>query len=234
MRLDQYVVEKGYFKTRSKALEAIKQKQVLVDGIPQKPSFQIKGNVEITLLNVNKYVSRAALKLKKAIEEFKIDFSGKVVLDVGASTGGFTEVALEYGAKTVYAVDVGTSQLDEILQLNEKVISYEQTNILKVTESYFTKGNPDVIVMDVSFVSIKQIIPYIKQFTTEMVVLIKPQFESGGKHLYKGIIRDKNVRKHIVDDVLSFLKEEGLNIIGVVESPIKGKEGNIEYITYMK
>ncbi len=234
MRLDQYVVSEGYFKTRSKALEAIKQKQVLVNGVHQKPSFQITEDVEITLLNVNKYVSRAALKLEKAIKEFNIDFSEKVVLDVGASTGGFTEVALEYGAKTVYAIDVGTSQLDKTLRNNDKVISYEKTNILNVTNDFFIRETPDLIVMDVSFVSIKQIIPYIKQFSNEMIVLIKPQFESGGKHLYRGIIRDKNIRKLIVDDVVSFLKDEGLNIIGLIESPIKGKEGNIEYITYMK
>lgn len=234
MRLDQYLVKEGFFKTRSKALEALKTKKVLVDGKYQKPSFKVETAVSIELLDVNPYVSRAALKLKKAIEKFKIDFTDKIVLDVGASTGGFTEVSLEEGASTVYAVDVGTLQLDESLKTNEKVISYENTNILEVTNNHFINGMPSIIVMDVSFVSIKNIIPHIKSFTSEMVILIKPQFESGGKYLHKGVIKDKKIREQIVEDVKEFLKEEGLTIVGVTESPIKGKEGNVEYITYIK
>jgi len=235
MRLDQLLVQNGMFKSRSKAIEAIQNKSISVNGVVRKASYKCDGTETIEIIGfVNPYVSRAALKLEQAIKEYDIDFSNRTVLDVGASTGGFTEVSLKYGAKTVYAVDVGTLQLVEELKSNPKVISYENTNILTVNETHFTEGKPNIIVMDVSFVSIKKIIPYIKQFADEMVVLIKPQFESEGKYLHNGVIREEKIRVKILNDVLLYLKEQGLSVKGTVQSPIKGKEGNIEYIAYIK
>ena len=235
MRLDQYLVEIGMFDSRSKAQAAIKSKAISVDGKIRKSSFDCSGNEIIEKVGfTNPYVSRSGLKLDKAIKDFSIDMKDKIILDVGSSTGGFTEVSLLNGAKTVYSVDVGSNQMVDSVKKNNRVILYENTNILDVDETFFNSGSPDMIVMDVSFVSITKIIPHIKKFTRNMVVLIKPQFESKGKHLHKGVIKDKNIRKEILDDVLEFLKTEELVVKEVIESPIQGKEGNIEYIAYIE
>lgn len=235
MRLDLYLVDSGYFSSRAKAQEALKGKAITVDGVIRKASFQVEGTEEILIIkDVNPYVSRGGLKLKHALDKAKIDFTEKVVLDVGASTGGFTEVSLEYGANHVYAVDVGTLQLDDLLRNDERVTSYENTNVLDINESHFINGTPDWIVMDVSFVSIKKILPHIKQFTSNMIVLIKPQFESEGKYLHKGVIRSKKDREQVLENTLDYIKSIGLKVNQVFTSPITGKEGNIEYIAYIE
>ena len=234
MRLDQYLVQEGFFKSRSKAQEALKNKAVTIDGVIRKASFDVKDevNVEITGF-VNPYVSRSGLKLEKAIKDFNIDFKDKVVLDVGAATGGFTEVSLKYGASMVYAVDVGKFQLVDKIKDDERVISYESTNILDVDETHFTAGAPDIIVMDVSFVSITKILPKIKKFADKVVVLIKPQFESNGNFLHNGVIRDQKLVDVVVASVQKFIRNEGFKVKGITKSPIKGKEGNTEYIAYL-
>ena len=234
MRLDQYLVQEGIFKSRSKAQEALKNKAVTVDGVIRKASFDVSDipNIEITGF-VNPYVSRSGLKLEKAIVDFKIDFKDKIVLDVGAATGGFTEVSLKYGAKKVYAVDVGKLQLVDKLKDDERVISYESTNILDVDDTFFTEGAPNLIVMDVSFVSITKILPSIKGFADKIVVLIKPQFESNGKFLHNGVIRDQKLVEVVVASVQKFIRDEGFTVKGITKSPIKGKEGNTEYVAYL-
>lgn len=235
MRLDQYLVQEEIFKSRSKAQEALKNKAITVNGIVRKASFDVTGDEEILVVGfVNPYVSRSGLKLEKAIKDFDINFKDRIVLDVGAATGGFTEVSLKYGAKYVYAVDVGKLQLVPKLVEDVRVKSLESTNILSVDDSYFTEGKPDLVVMDVSFVSITKILPHIKQFADEFVVLIKPQFESGGKFLHNGVIRDRALVDSVVYRVKEFIKENGFTIVGTTESPIKGKDGNTEFVTYLK
>ena len=235
MRLDQYLVTSGLFQTRSKAQEALKNKAITVNGVVRKASFQVEGTEEILIVkDVNPYVSRGGLKLKHALDNLGLRLNNEIVLDVGASTGGFTEVALEYGASHVYAVDVGTLQLDESIRSNKRVTSYENTNILSVDESYFKSGNPTFIVMDVSFVSIKKILPHIKGIADRMIVLIKPQFESEGKYLQKGVIKSGKHRELVLNNTLDYIKSIGLEVQELYTSPIQGKEGNIEYIVYIK
>lgn len=235
MRLDLYLVDSGLFQSRAKAQEALKNKAITVDGVVRKASFQVEGTEEILIVkDVNPYVSRGGLKLQHALNSLDIHFKDKIVLDVGASTGGFTEVSLEYGAKHVYSVDVGTLQLDERLKQDERVTSYENLNILDLKEEHFVHGSPDWIVMDVSFVSIKKIIPFIKKFTSQMIILIKPQFESEGKFLHKGVIKNKNDREFVLKQVINFIENEELKVQKVLTSPIKGKEGNVEYIAFIE
>lgn len=153
-------------------------------------------------------------------------------MDVGASTGGFTSVALEYGAKLVYAVDVGTKQLHSSLQNHSKVISMEQTNILDV--DFKTLEIIDFVVMDVSFVSVKKILPTLFKQTKELIVLIKPQFETGGKHLTKGVVKNQKVIKDVLDDMKNFVKSYQKEIVILEKSITKGKEGNQEFLAYIK
>jgi len=194
-RLDLRLLELNEFSSRNKAQEAIKAKIVYVNGQLAKSSLKVTEDDLIEIRGViNPFVSRAGLKLQKAVEEFKIDFKDQIVLDVGASTGGFTDCSLKNGAKLVYSVDVGTDQLSPDLLDNKKVISYEQTNILEVDESFFPKGEPTIIVIDVSFVSLRKIIPYLSKFDTEIIALIKPQFESEVKYYRNGNIRYKRAR----------------------------------------
>ncbi|XMB87259.1 TlyA family RNA methyltransferase [Mycoplasmatota bacterium WC44] len=233
-RLDIILVEKGHFSSRNKAQEAIKDGCVFVNGKLAKASLKVALEDDIKVSdNINPYVSRAGLKLSHALKEFNISLNDKIVLDVGASTGGFTEVALESGAKYVYSVDVGTMQLSEKLKNNDKVISYEKTNILDVDNLYFTKGNPDFIVIDVSFVSIKKIIPHLLGFNENIITLIKPQFETGGKYLRNGVIRDKNIHEKVLNELFYFFEDVGLNVTNLTFSPIKGKEGNVEFLVYL-
>ena len=232
MRLDLYLVLKGYFKTRSRAQQEIKENHVLVNGKTQKSSFDVEDDANIEIINPIPYVSRGGLKLEKAIKVFNLDFSDKIVLDIGASTGGFTDCALKFGAKKVYAVDVGSNQLDPILRKNPKVISMENTNILDTNIS----DNIDYLVMDVSFVSIEHLIPSIKKYlndSNKLVCLIKPQFEAGTM-FKKGVIKDKKIHFEILNKVKSYLESNDLYINQLDFSPIKGGSGNIEFISIIE
>lgn len=228
MRFDKYLVENNYFTSRTRAQNEIKEGNVYVsDKQITNPSFDYKDG-EIKIVNPLKYVSRGGLKLEGAIKAFSLDFKDKTVLDIGASTGGFTDCALQHGAKRVYAVDVGSLQLSEILKNDPRVISMENTNILdtNITDQI------DYIVMDVSFVSIKHLIPALKKYLTnsnQLVCLIKPQFEAG-KMINKGIIKDSATHVKILREVYQYLNEEGLYINKLSYSPIKGGSGNIEYL----
>ncbi|XMB66517.1 TlyA family RNA methyltransferase [Mycoplasmatota bacterium zrk1] len=232
-RLDNMLVELNKFSSRNKAQEAIKSGLVLVNGIKAKSSLKVDEHDSIEIIgNVNPFVSRAGLKLQRAIDEFELDFNDQIVLDVGASTGGFTDCSLKNGAILVYAIDVGRDQLVDKIKRHSKVISYEKTNILDVDNSYFVKGNPNFIVVDVSFVSLRKIIPYLCNFNTEMVVLIKPQFESNGKHLKNGVIKDKKIHIKILKDLINYFELLGLKVSGLTHSPITGKEGNHEFLVH--
>jgi len=232
MRLDLYLVENGYFKTRSRAQNEIKQGHVLVNNKIVKPSFDVSENDSIKVTDIIPYVSRGGLKLEKAIKVFNLDFNDKVVLDIGASTGGFTDCALQHGAKKVYAVDVGSNQLDESLKNDRRVISYENTNILDTD----IKEKIDYLVMDVSFVSILHLVDAIKKYlndSNKLICLIKPEFESYGLNK-KGVIKDNKTHIEILNNVYRGLVSNGLFINQIDYSPIKGGSGNIEFISVIE
>ena len=230
-RLDVELVSRNLFASREKASQAIKKGIISVDGkIVDKASFQVSETNKIEVLEVMlKYVSWGGMKLERAIEYFNLDFKDKVVLDIGASTGGFTDCALQYGAKEVYAVDVGTMQLADKLRTDFRVHSYEQTNIC----DFEADVKFDFLVMDVSFVSITKIIPSLLKFLNEdnhLICLFKPQFEVGKIKMKNGVIKDEKIHKEVVVNLINFIKEMGLYVNDLTYSTQKGKSGNIEYL----
>lgn len=236
MRLDVYLVEKGLFSTRNKAQSAIKDNAISINGkIVSKPNFDVSEFDEVTILKEsNPYVSRGGFKLEKAIKEFNLDFKDKVILDIGSSTGGFTDCSLKHGAKLVYSVDVGTDQLDKSLLGRDDVVVYEQTNILDV---YELPHHIDFMVMDVSFVSIEVILPAVDRFlddTNGFVCLIKPQFEVGKVHMKNGIVKDRNTHIKVIENVRDVLKQYNMGILKLIPSPILGGSGNKEFLAYIK
>ena len=221
----------------SKMYGLTRAKAVLVDGkVCCKPSFLVDENC-IELVSKERYVSRGAYKLLGAIEDFKLDFTDKVVLDIGASTGGFTQVALLHGALKVYAVDVGEGQLDKTLLASEKVVNIEKTDFRDITLSQV--ADTDLIIGDISFISLTKILPKIKSLfgnEKEVVLLFKPQYECG-KQLArkgKGIIKDKKVHIFLLNEFLNFCKDLGFTVVDISPSSIKGKSGNIEYLIHFK
>lgn len=235
-RLDIELVERGIIKTRSKAQELIKNGNVKCDDkIILKPSFEVNDLTKIELLNTDslKYVSRAGLKLEKALQVFDIDLNNKIVMDIGSSTGGFTDCALQNGAKKIIAVDVGTNVMDENLRKNPKIDLHEQTNIKDLPSEYFK--NLDYIVIDVSFISLSKIFEkiYSEKITVDIIALIKPQFECGKKiaDKFKGIITDKKIHKQVIENVILTANSFGFYIQALDISPLKGGDGNTEYIS---
>ncbi len=240
MRLDVYLVENGYFQSRSKAQASINAGLVLLNGAKaEKPSLNIEGDEEITVLARDRYVSRAGEKLEKALDEFKIDPQGMVALDIGASTGGFTDCLLQRGAKYVYALDVGKAQLADKLREDERVSVIEGFNARYAKKSDFDK-NIDIIVMDVSFISqtlIYEACSDILDCGKFMVTLVKPQFEAGKQNIGKGgIVHDKNgsIIKTILEKLDFCGKQFNFERIGFTESPIEGGDGNKEYLALFK
>ncbi len=230
MRIDQYLVANNYYESRNKAQDAISKGAIKVNGIiAKKPSMDIldTDTIEIVFESME-YVSRGGYKLKKAIEEFNLDFKDSIVLDIGSSTGGFTDCALQHGASLVYAVDVGSNQLHNTLRKDSRVISIENMNILEFnTDVHF-----NYLVMDVSFVSISHILPAILRYlddTNILVCLIKPQFEAG-KMIGKGVIKNPKIHLEVISNVNRYLNEAGLYINQITVSPIKGGSGNTEFI----
>lgn len=230
MRLDIYLVENKFFDSREKASFAIKKGAITMnDKVVTKPSAIVNNEIVKVISIVNPYVSRGGFKLEAAIKYFNLNFNNKSVLDIGASTGGFTDVCLQNNAKKVVTVDVGSNQLHDSIKLNPKVESYENTNIL----DFETKENFDFLVMDVSFVSIKLIIPNLLKFLNDsnyLVALIKPQYEFGKVKIKNGIVKDKKIHESVIVDVISYIKELGLNVLNLINSPITGKMGNKEYL----
>ncbi len=236
-RLDILLVREGFFETREKAKRAIMAGVIVVDDkridkagtlVKEDSVIRIKGE---TL----KYVSRGGLKLEKAIDVFKLDFENKIVLDVGASTGGFTDCAIQNGAKYVYSVDVGTNQLDWKLRNNEKVKSLENMHIKNLTDDDLGNQKVDYIVIDVSFISLTKVLLYLPKFLNnngKIIALIKPQFEVGRENIDKGGIV-KDTQKHImaINQVIESANENGLCIKAIDLSPIAGTKGNKEYIS---
>ena len=233
-RLDIFLTEKGFFDSRNKASEAIKSRNIKINGkIVTKPSFLVDDTPHIEIFQENSYVSRAGNKLKEFLKENSINIKNKICLDIGSSTGGFCEVLLEYGAKEVYAVDVGSKQLHPKLKKDKRVKSFENCDI----RDFQSDKKFDIITCDVSFVGISYILPKIKELSNDkIIILFKPQFEVGKdvKRDKKGVIKDKDAINRVLVRFESVLVNEGLKLIKKEISKIKGKEGNEEYFFYIK
>ena len=235
IRLDFLVSKKGNF-SRSKAQVLIREGKVEVeDRVITKPAFVVNENTNIVINLEDNYVSRGAFKLKKALEVFDVSINDKIALDMGASTGGFTQIALEKGAKKVYAVDVGKGELDESLARHPKVINLEGTDIRLLTKEMVEETQ--IVVGDLSFISLKHILPKINALfgNIECILLFKPQFECGKEIARKsrGVIKDKNVHKKLLQDFLKEINGYDFIISNLTFSPIKGKSGNVEYLLHI-
>lgn len=239
-RLDVLLVQQGFFETRERAKRAIMAGVVIVDNKKiEKAGTAIKWTDELPEIRIKgevlKYASRGGLKLEKAIKIWNLDFSGKKILDVGASTGGFTDCALQHGAAFAYSMDVGTNQLDWKLRKHEQVKSIEGTHIKDLTLEEIDNSEIDFIVMDVSFISITKVIPHLIKFMnedTKLMALIKPQFEVGRENIEKGgIVKDPKKHKMAIDMVVESAAEHGMKLHQLDFSPITGGKGNIEYIS---
>ena len=240
-RLDLILVERELFETREKAKREIMAGNVIVnEQVVTKAGTMLKDNDElnIRIKDKLKYVSRGGLKLEKAIKAWDLDFSDKLVLDIGASTGGFTDCALQNGARRVYSVDVGKNQLDWKLRNDEKVVSLEEMHIKDLKEEDIENKKVDFIVIDVSFISLTKVIPYFKKFLVQsgkIVMLVKPQFEVGREKIGRnGVVENEEYHNEAIKKIISFSKEEGYELIGVEDSPIKGAKGNKEFLMLIK
>jgi 23S rRNA (cytidine1920-2'-O)/16S rRNA (cytidine1409-2'-O)-methyltransferase len=232
-RIDRLLVERGLFESRTKAQAAIEAGLVTVDGrMVAKASEEIPADAKLHASAVHPYVSRGGVKLAAALDQFHVDPKGRVCLDVGASTGGFTQVLLERGASRVYAVDVGHGQLHESLRARHEIVSLEDTDIRTLSTAKFSEL-PDLVTVDVSFISLKLVLPPALAFakpTAQLVALIKPQFEAGRGTLKKGIVRDPAVHAVVCDDIAEFIASLGWRVLGILPSPIEGGDGNAEFL----
>ncbi len=253
VRLDNLLVEKGLVESREKAKALILEGNVLVNEIKaDKPGTFINPDASLKVLHKMPYVSRGGLKLEAPLKNFKIDANDKIAMDVGASTGGFTDCLLQHGAKKVYAVDVGYGQLDWKLRNDQRVILLEKTNIRYLDEAVrdqgsgirgqeledLIKNNIDIATVDVSFISLLKVIPKITEFLKkdgEIIALIKPQFEVGRKDVGKGgVVKDESKRLEVIEKISKEADNMGLEVKGVIKSPLVGPKGNIEYFIYLK
>lgn len=238
-RLDLLLVQRDYFQSRERARSAIMAGTVFINNQKEdKPGNRFNIDSEIFIKeNVNPYVSRGGLKLEKAVNAFEIKLEGMVAIDIGASTGGFTDCMLKNGAIKVFAIDVGYGQLAWELRNDERVVCMERTNIRYVTPDQLDTL-ADFASIDVSFISLKKVLPAAYKLldeTGEIVCLIKPQFEAGrekvGKH---GVVREAKTHIEVIKDICSFVLQNEFIILGLTHSPIKGPEGNIEYLLYIR
>lgn len=239
IRLDQLVFDLGLAESRERAKTTVMSGLVFVNGQrADKPGMQVSPDVNVEVKGTAlPYVSRGGLKLEKALKVFPIDVNGKVCIDCGASTGGFTDVLLKNGAAKVYSVDVGYGQLAWSLRNDERVVNMERTNIRYISSEQIPEPL-DICVMDLSFISVKLVLPAVCALLNDdaqLVCLIKPQFEAGREEVgKKGVVRDKAVHLSVIESVLSFAPTVGMTVMGLDFSPIKGPEGNREYLCYMK
>ncbi len=237
-RLDQLVFDLGYTESRERAKTTIMSGLVFVNGQRvDKPGTAVNPEAKIEVHGAAlPFVSRGGFKLDKALKVFPVDPAGKICLDCGASTGGFTDVLLQHGAKKVYAVDVGYGQLAWKLRTDERVVNLERTNLRYITQEQIPEPI-QLAVMDVSFISIRLVIPAVKPLLApgaDFICLIKPQFEAGREEVgKKGVVRDADVHERVIRSILEFVPGEGLSAVGLDYSPIKGPEGNIEYICHL-
>ncbi|MDK2823243.1 MAG: rRNA (cytidine1920-2-O)/16S rRNA (cytidine1409-2-O)-methyltransferase [Clostridia bacterium] len=238
MRLDVAMVKQGLVNSREKAKALIMAGQVMVDGKRvDKAGTSVELSSKIKIYGpILPYVSRGGLKLEKALNFFPINLMNKVVADIGASTGGFTDCALQNGAQKVYAIDVGYGQLDWKLRTDSRVINMERTNARYLTPSDLGE-QVDFVTIDVAFISLDKILPVIKTILKkdgEVVALIKPQFEAGKEKVgKKGVVKDPDVHWEVIKKVLDLSKGLGFGIKGLTYSPVKGPEGNVEYLLWL-
>lgn len=238
-RLDVRLAEEGHYPSREKARVAVMAGLIFVDGErSDKPGTMVKpeSNIEIRGSSLI-YVSRGGLKLEKAIKSFGLDLNNRVVLDVGASTGGFTDCALRHGARLVYAVDVGYGQLAWQLRNDNRVVVLERTNIRYLTKESLPEI-PDFATIDVAFISLSKVLPRVGELLAEEaegVALVKPQFEAGREKVgKKGVVRDPAVHVQVLDNVTALIAGLGWLVGGLDYSPVTGPEGNIEFLIYFK
>lgn len=232
-RLDQYLVAQGIISTRSQAESFIRLGSVTVNGEKmQRPAYNVLSTDTVKLTATERYVSRAGLKLASVAATLGVDFTDKVVLDVGSSTGGFTDYALRHRAKKVFAVDVGTDQLHPSLRGDARIVLHEKTDIRD-----FTPGEQvDIVVIDVSFVSLREILPHIGTISgkqTQIVAMVKPQFEAGKSQINKGVIKNDSVRRQVLKDFESWAKESFV-IVDKADSEVAGAKGNRERFYLLK
>lgn len=238
IRLDQRLTELQLVPSRSQAESYIKLGQVTVDGkTVTKPGFLVSEDSTVKLLVSEQYVSRAALKLSSVAKALKLDFGGKTVLDVGSSTGGFTEYALRHGAIKVFAVELGTDQMHPLLRTDPRIELHEKTDILAVQPAHKAKAGqvsvpqPDMVVADVSFISLRKLLPHIATLCskqTELVMMVKPQFEAAESNLkHKGVIKNDRVRRDILKDFEAWAQQSFI-IIDKADSEVSGSKGNKE------
>lgn len=235
-RLDIFLFLCGKAKSREQAKSLISEGTVTVNGVKiTKPAFKVSESDEIAVLSSPKYVGRGGLKLEKALKVFNINAENKICLDVGASTGGFTDCMLQNGAEKVYALDVGHDQLDIKLKNDPRVKNLEGTHIKNLSEDMLDGNSPELVSVDVSFISLEKVLPYIVPFMsekTDLVCLFKPQFEVGKTN--KGIVRREKEMVSALKKFILFLPDFGLGVKGLDFSPIKGGDGNTEFLLYLK
>jgi 23S rRNA (cytidine1920-2'-O)/16S rRNA (cytidine1409-2'-O)-methyltransferase len=234
LRLDIELTARGMTTTRSQSESWIKMGKVSVDGkVITKPGHFVRPDSVITMTNEAQYVSRAGLKLASVAEVLKLDFRGKTVLDVGSSTGGFTDYSLRHGATKVYAVDVGTDQLHPSLRRHPQIELHEKTDI----RDFYLKDKPDIIVIDVSFISLRDVLPHLHEYlsdaNTQIVAMVKPQFEAGKDQTNKGIIKNDAMRRQILKDFEQWSKSLFV-IVDKRDSDVAGAKGNQERFYLLK
>jgi 23S rRNA (cytidine1920-2'-O)/16S rRNA (cytidine1409-2'-O)-methyltransferase len=238
VRLDQLVVEKGLAPSRERARALILAGQVSVGGQPQtKAGTQVDADADVALIVPDHpYVGRGGVKLAHALDTFGIDVNGRAALDIGASTGGFTDVLLKRGATRVVALDVGHGQIDWTLRNDPRVVVIEHFNARHLALSNLP-GPVDVVTIDVSFISLRQILPVVPPLLrpgADVIALVKPQFEAGRGEIRKGIIRDEAVQTRVVEEVSAAAREVGLNAVASTPSPITGAKGNVEFLLHLR
>jgi 23S rRNA (cytidine1920-2'-O)/16S rRNA (cytidine1409-2'-O)-methyltransferase len=231
-RADLLLVERGLFESRARAQAAIEAGNVIANGkIIARPSETVPEDASIQAEPAHPWVSRGGVKLSAALDQYPIDIENHVCVDVGASTGGFTEVLLANGASLVYAVDVGREQLHQSLHGHAKIVSMEETDIRSLAGNRL-EIRPDIVVIDVSFISLKQVLPAVLPLAASpmhLLALIKPQFEAGREHAKKGIVRDADIHRTVCDDIAAFAQSLGCTDIKVFPSSITGGDGNAEF-----
>lgn len=239
-RLDVLLVERGLAETREKAKRSIMAGLVYTNEERlDKPGEKVKVDIPLMIKgNALPYVSRGGLKLEKALKVFDVSVKDKIMLDIGASTGGFTDCALQNGAKMTYALDVGYNQLAWKLRQDERVVVMERTNFRYVTPADLAGDMPNFATIDVSFISLKLILPVLKTLLvpgSDIVALVKPQFEAGREQVgKKGIVRDEKVHVQVVNKIVDFALEQGFNAVNLSFSPITGGDGNIEFLLHLR
>jgi 23S rRNA (cytidine1920-2'-O)/16S rRNA (cytidine1409-2'-O)-methyltransferase len=233
MRIDRLLVERGLFESRAKAQAAIEAGLVVANEMPvTKASLELPADAVLRAEPAHPFVSRGGVKLAAALDHFGFDPTGRICLDVGASTGGFTDVLLARGAERVYAVDVGHDQLHPKLRARNEVVSLESTDIRGLAPGRFA-APPDLVVVDVSFISLKLVLPSalaLARSPARLIALIKPQFEAGRAHVKKGVVRDAQIHAAVGEDLARTVAILGWTVLGLVASPIFGGDGNREFL----